>query len=440
MALLNFPSNPYTGQLYTLGNQTYQWSGSAWLRYNTGNTTVGSVTATNNITVGTGSQTVIITSTTVYINNSSALTTATLFNYLSSGTGITITTGSNGVVITSIASLQNVTDIGYTTTNAIKVLNTAPAISTSTGAFTVAGGAGIGGDLYVGGKIVAQELDILYTTVTQTQVTSPDVFTVTNTTTSISPTTGALVVSGGIGVGGDLNVSGAITATSFSGSVYANNTSTIQVGYATTAGYAVSFNTATLVSSAVTSTYASYAYGLIGVNIGSTATLQSVTDLGNSTTNAVVILNTSMSTSTQTGALVVTGGAGIGGDVRVGGDLYTTNLHIADAVLDSTLILVNTTATTVIDAYPISEFRSAKYLIQIDEGMGTTANFQVIEILLLVDNVGTVYATEYGVLTSNGELGEFAAGLDTDNRVKLYFTAYQETNKELVVLRTALAV
>ena len=109
-------------------------------------------------------------------------------------------------------------------------------------------------------------------------------------------------------------------------------------------------------------------------------------------------------------------------------------------MLDSTLILINTTATTVVDAYPISQYRSAKYLIQIDEGMGPTANFQVIEILLLVDNVGTVYATEYGVLTSNGELGEFAAGLDTDNRVKLYFTAYQASSKELVVLRTALAV
>jgi hypothetical protein len=266
MPILNFPSNPYNGQLYTLGNQTYQWNGSAWLRYSVNNTTVGS------ITVGTGSQTVVINSGTISINGNPVLTTSSLFSYLSSGTGISITSGSNSIVIASIANLQNVTDVGYTTTNRISILNTA------------------------------------------------------------------------------------------------------------------------------------------------------------------------QSTSTTTGALTLIGGAGIGGDVRVGGDLYTTNLHIADAVLDSTLILVNTTATTVVDAYPISQYRSAKYMIQIDEGMGPTANFQVIEILLLVDNVGTVYATEYGVLTSNGELGEFAAGLDIDNQVKLYFTAYQATNKELVILRTALAV
>jgi hypothetical protein len=156
---------------------------------------------------------------------------------------------------------------------------------------------------------------------------------------------------------------------------------------------------------------------------------------------ALHINNTDASTSTNTGALTVAGGAGVGGDLHVGGDIFTTNLQIADAVFDSTLIYVNTTATTAIDSYPISQFRSAKYMIQIDEGMGPSANFQVIEITLLIDNAGTVYATEYGVLTSHGEMGEFSAGLDIfDNKVKLYFTAYQASSKELVILRTALAV
>jgi hypothetical protein len=288
MALLNFPSNPAPGETYTFGNQTYTWSGSAWLRSSVNNSTAGTITATGSITVGTGNQTVAITSSSItvgsgnqtvaitsssiYINNSSVLTTATVYSVLSTGTGISINTSTGQVVISSIATLQDVTNNGYTTTNLISILNDSPSISTASG------------------------------------------------------------------------------------------------------------------------------------------------------------------------ALQVTGGVGIGGDLHIGGDIYTTNLNIADAVFDSTLILVNTVATTVVDSYPISQFRSAKYLIQIDEGMGPAANFQVIEILLLVDNVGTVYATEYGVLTSNGELGEFAAEVGTDNQVKLYFTAYQESNKELVVLRTALAV
>lgn len=346
MALLNFPSNPTVGQTYTLGDQTYTWSGSAWLRSFLKNITVGNVTSTNSIVIGSGNQTVVINSSTIYINNSSVLTTNTLYSALSTGTGISVSTASGQLLITSIATLQDVTDIGSVTTNPITIINDTQASSTVTGALQVAGGVGIGGAVYI------------------------------------------------------------------------DNTSYV-------AGSEI-ITTATINAYVTASLYAS--------------TLQLVTSNGNTTTIAISILNTTESTSTTTGALLVAGGVGIGGDLRVGGDIYTTNLNIADAVLDSTLVLVNSTATTVVDMYPISKFRSAKYLIQIDEGMGPSANFQVIEILLLVDNVGTVYATEYGVLTSNGEMGAFAADVGVDDQVRLYFTPYQESNKELVVLRTALAV
>jgi hypothetical protein len=49
------------------------------------------------------------------------------------------------------------------------------------------------------------------------------------------------------------------------------------------------------------------------VTIWATSTLQSVTDRGNSTTNPILINNTTDSTSTITGALIVAGGVGIGG-------------------------------------------------------------------------------------------------------------------------------
>ena len=87
-------------------------------------------------------------------------------------------------------------------------------------------------------------------------------------------------------------------------------------------------------------------------------------------------------------------------------------------------------------------FRSSKYLIQIEEdplSLGDTADFQFIEILLLVNNEGDVFATEYGVLSSNGELGEFAADVQIDNIVRLYFTAYYASNKTLKILRTAMS-
>jgi hypothetical protein len=215
---------------------------------------------------------------------------------------------------------------------------------------------------------------------------------------STSTTTGAVVIAGGIGVGGAVN---------------AGTTSTI--------------NGAEIITTATINQYAP-APGL-----------QRVTDVGNTTTNIVKILNTTESTSTITGALLVEGGIGVGGDIWVEGRVTSESVKIMDAVFDSTLILVNNTGTVVIDAYSVDQFRSAKYLIQIDEGAGPTADFQTIEILLLVDNVGTVYATEYALLTTNGEMGEFEADVKVDDIVRLYFTPYYATDKNIKVLRTGLA-
>ena len=53
------------------------------------------------------------------------------------------------------------------------------------------------------------------------------------------------------------------------------------------------------------------------VTIWTTSTLQSVTDRGNLTTNTILIINTTSSTSTDTGALTVVGGVGIGGALYV---------------------------------------------------------------------------------------------------------------------------
>jgi hypothetical protein len=88
----------------------------------------------------------------------------------------------------------------------------------------------------------------------------------------------------------------------------------------------------------------------------------------------------------------------------------------------------------------MGDFRASKYVIQIEEGTGVGANFEVIEILLLVDNIGTVYATEYAVVSSSGELGEFAADVQGDNIVRLYFTAYQASDKVIKTFRTGMSI
>jgi hypothetical protein len=67
--------------------------------------------------------------------------------------------------------------------------------------------------LYVGGEIIAQKLVIEYTTVTTTLVVTDDVIQTTNTTPATTTTEGALIVAGGAGIGGDLYVGGMIYGT-----------------------------------------------------------------------------------------------------------------------------------------------------------------------------------------------------------------------------------
>jgi hypothetical protein len=308
-----------------------------------------------------------------------------------------------------IIATSVVTATSISTTGTINISNTSSSTGTSSGALVVGGGAGIGGDLYVGGSIVASATG---TSISFSTGSFAKLF-VTGGLNATSTITGDLIVTGGAGIGGDLWIGGAL---------YSDGQPVL-----TTSTFAESIldgeDIDILTVNSGTSTY---------LLINNISTFQSVTDRGNSTTNVVRFLNTANSTSTNTGAVLVSGGIGVSGRV------YSESLQIADAVFDSTRTLVNTTNATVIDTFNISEVRSAKYLIQIDEGTGPTADFELIEILLVADNSGDVWATEYGVVTSNGYLGEFEAEV-TGGVVNLYFTAYSATSKTIKVLRTGIA-
>ena len=61
------------------------------------------------------------------------------------------------------------------------------------------------------------------------------------------------------------------------------------------------------------------------VTIWNNSTLQSVTSRGSSTNQAISITNATASTSTNSGALQVTGGIGVGNNVYVGGRVGWVN-------------------------------------------------------------------------------------------------------------------
>ncbi len=149
------------------------------------------------------------------------------------------------------------------------------------------------------------------------------------------------------------------------------------------------------------------------------------------------VLGTTVSTGTNSGAVTVVGGLGVGSTATIGGRLIAESLQIAESVFDSTQTFTSTTATTIIDTYNIDDYRGAKYLIQIDEGHGPGANFLLLEMLLLVDNDGDIWKTEYAQLSTNGDLGLFSADV-VSNQLELYFTASTATNKHINVLRTAM--
>ena len=246
--------------------------------------------------------------------------------------------------------------------------------------------------------------------------------TISSTTTAISTITGSLIVAGGVGIGKDLHVGGIL---------YTNGVPVI-----TTASFNVSDGPDGGVDINIQH-YVNTVTGTSTIFINNISTLQSVTGRGNTTNNKLIITDTSESTTTNVGALVVSGGIGVGKRVNC------ESLRIADSIFDSTAVTLNTTASTQIDSFLSSQFRSAKYFVQISSGggllhTGSTATFHAAELILITDNVSTTYSTEYGLVTTNGSLGSFSADL-AGGVVRLYFTPTTATNKTIKVLRTSMA-
>jgi hypothetical protein len=167
--------------------------------------------------------------------------------------------------------------------------------------------------------------------------------------------------------------------------------------------------------------------------------LEFVTSNSSTTTKSIAITNNTNSTSTTTGALTVAGGVGIGQDLYVGGTIYSEHVQIADSVFDSTSTLVTTAVSTVIDFYPVDQFRTSKYLVQIDDP--STNSFQTSELLMLVANTAsnyTTWMTEYATVKNNGVLGQFQSQVISLNGTlvaQLLFQATQGTSKTVKVLR-----
>lgn len=342
---------------------------------------------------------------------------------------------------------------------------------------------------------------------------------VTGTDTSTSTTTGALVVAGGVGIGGDVNAGGNITAGGFA--VFSSNTNISGVTQVLNATSATStFSAALLVSGGVGVNGAIYARAVYVDGVP----LNNPYWNGGQITDPFYVANIEDAFTTQTGALKVLGGVGIGRDLFVGksitieqrgvtdrvyfrmrntatnGQSYTWevggnnaagqggtsvregsltlyddrnstfrlvlmkttgnllvgqqtdngvdklqvngSIQYGDAQLFTRSTSINNTSTTVVDSWPALNYRTAKNLVQITDGTGPTAAFEVREIVVLYDNRGNVYKSEYGIIATAGEKGVFDVdyNIGGNGLIRLLFKAYTPSTKTIKIARTSVKV
>jgi hypothetical protein len=212
--------------------------------------------------------------------------------------------------------------------------------STTTGAMIVRGGAGISGDTYIGGALTAASLqntaigtvtpnsgyfNDLYNTLT---LKSGGNIVAYSGTVSTDTTSGALVVVGGAGVSGAVNAgstikaAGNIVAASGTNSTSVTTGALVVVGGAGVSGniYSGSLYTSGLywannnqsISGPSTGTNGSLQYNNNGIVGGTNA-------IYDSSSGNIVFTDTTNSTGTTTGAVVLSGGLGVGGNIFAGG-------------------------------------------------------------------------------------------------------------------------
>ena len=98
--------------------------------------------------------------------------------------------------------------------------------------------------------------------------------------------------------------------------------------------------------------------------------------------------------------------------------LTASSVTLTDAAI-GTATATATTATTVVDSWSATTYRSAKYLVQMTEG----SNIQTLEVLLNVDGSNNVAITEYAdVINAASSLGTTDADYNGGN-VRLKVTA-----------------
>jgi hypothetical protein len=316
MADFNFPSAPNTNDLYTLNGITYRYDGSRW-RY--ANASVVTITGGNAVTT--------LNSLESSNQDFAVGYSGSTLNISSSGNTHTFNIPLAGNATTGLVSGNAQTIYGVKTFNsALIASDSTNSTSVSTGAVTITGGAGIGQSVSVGGRLQ------LFNSSNYTAFISSASGNTVYTLPATSPATGSSVLqSTSAGVMSWVPM----TATSGSSGLATTAENINTVAAATNATHYILFSPINGGSGVAVSSDAGLFF-----NPGSN-TLTTTTFAAGSAVNTVSasISGSTASTSFSTGALVVTGGVGIGGSVYIQGDL----------TINGTTTTINSTTLTVDD-------------------------------------------------------------------------------------------
>jgi len=305
-----------------------------------------------------------------------------------SAVGITsfVSTGTAGNVLVSNGTSAP------TYNNTLTLAGTANATSTTTGALQVYGGTGIGGNLWVGGR-----MSLGTTTNDNTLEVGGAIATNGVGTIQFGRNSYGLMQYGGTTNGLNLQSFGSVSAQPGTFSVvlrssnlsilttpiFVSTTSQIILSGSDAGGTPTTNSTATVVingsafistATAATSTSTGALTVVGGVGIGGNVFVGGNTNIAGITT----VTNVTNATSTASGALQVWGGVGIGGDLRVGGTIFgvfsgsvtgtaTTATNIAGGSAGSIPIQSNTGTTAFISTGSVGNL--------LQQQLGNTATF-----------------------------------------------------------------
>lgn len=171
---------------------------------------------------------------------------------------------------------------------------------------------------------------------------------------------------------------------------------------------------------------------LTDLNIGLVANVVMGSPTGNVTVQGNLKSNGGVTGTTLTGTLTTNAqpnvtSVGTLANLTVSGNINTGNITVTNTVdavnikvtdLFSKRTSINITTNTVIDTFPTTEFRSAKYTMRAGDGF----DYQALEVLLVHNNINSII-TVYGSLSTSGtDLVLFTTDISAGN-VNVYATA-----------------